>query len=373
MKKILKEMIQQSSRQSISYSEYMNAVLYHSKKGYYMTEKIKIGSEGDFVTSSNVANVFAKLFAKLWISMIEKEKIPQNICEIGGGNGRFANAVLQEWKEISPETYEDLTYTIIETSPYHRKLQENTILDFHKVTQVPNISQMSKFEGILFANELFDAFPVDMIELKDNCLFEVRISINSEGELEDVFVPLKNKEILTYLEEQQITLVNGQRLEIPLAMKQYIFDLSEVIEKGILFTVDYGYTNEEWMDPIHSVGSLRGFYRHQLISNPLLHPGDMDLTTHIHFDALVFYGEKAGFKYINKWRQDQFLLAAGILTYLQENIDPNPFSEKSKQNRAIRSLIMDCGMSSSFHVVVQEKNIAANLDEYLTYEKYLES
>src|SRR5690606_5195078 len=109
--------------------------------------------------------------------------------------------------------------------------------------------------------------------------------------------------------------------------------------------------------PARQKGSLRGYYKHQLMDNPLEHPGDMDLTTHIHFDTLISMGEKHGFEFVTKFRQDEFLLAAGILTFLQDNFDSNPFSEISKQNRAIRSLIMDGGMSSAFHVLIQQKNV----------------
>lgn len=363
MLQILKQMIETSPNQSISYSEYMNTVLYHPVHGYYMKEKEKIGRNGDFYTSSNLSNVFGRLFARLWSSILKEGSI--NICEIGGGNGRFANAVLEEWKNISPDTYKNLSYTIVETSSYHQKLQYNTITDKQKIVQINDLKEIKNFEGIIFSNELFDAFPVDVIECKENCLYEVRISVNSNGELQEVFFSLENEEIFDFLTEQNITLQNGQRMEIPLAMKKYIIELSKCISKAVIFTVDYGYTYEQWREPIHFDGSLRGFYQHQLIKNPLAFPGEMDLTTHIHFDALISIGEKMGLHFVNKWRQDEFLLRAGIIQFLQENMDPNPFSEKSKQNRAIRSLVIDGGISSAFHVVVQEKNMNVQWDSLL--------
>jgi SAM-dependent MidA family methyltransferase len=357
MKKILQKMIEESPTYSITYADFIRAALYDPLQGYYMKDKEKIGTKGDFITTSNISDIFGKLFAKLWVTMFDQINENINICEIGAGNGRFANAVLQEWKNISPDTYERLSYTIVETSPYHRKLQLHTIIDQRKIIQLSAIQQLHNFEGIIFSNELFDAFPVEVIEMKDNILYEVRISLNSNKELIERFVPLEKEEIRIYLNEQEIRLENGQRFEVPLEMNKYLFELSTCLRKGVLFTVDYGYTNEEWHDPIHMDGSLRGFYNHNLMRNPLLHPGEMDLTTHIHFDALITYGKNAGLEFVNIWRQDQFLLKAGILTYLQENSDSNPFSAKSKQNRAIRSLITDCGMSSAFHVVVQEKNV----------------
>jgi hypothetical protein len=46
------------------------------------------------------------------------------------------------------------------------------------------------------------------------------------------------------------------------------------------------------------------------------------------------------------------------LNELENNYDPNPFSEVSKRNRAIRSLIMPAGMSSYFHIIIQQKGLS---------------
>ena len=54
-------------------------------------------------TSSNVSSVFAKTFAKLFIRLVENGEVAPNICEIGGGTGKFAYDVLQEWKQLSPK------------------------------------------------------------------------------------------------------------------------------------------------------------------------------------------------------------------------------------------------------------------------------
>ena len=109
------------------------------------------------------------------------------------------------------------------------------------------------------------------------------------------------------------------------------------------------------MEPQEAKGSLRGYYQHQMIDNVLQHPGEMDITTHIHFDWLIQKGEQAELEFHSKLRQDEFLLKAGILKELENHYDPNPFSEVSKRNRAIRSLIMPSGMSSFFHLVIQQK------------------
>ena len=86
MELILREWMGKEKDYSISYSTYMNLVLYTEGHGYYMKEREKIGRQGIF-TSSNVSSVFAKTFAKLFIRLVENGEVAPNICEIGGGTG----------------------------------------------------------------------------------------------------------------------------------------------------------------------------------------------------------------------------------------------------------------------------------------------
>jgi SAM-dependent MidA family methyltransferase len=370
MTKHIIEAIEQAEQRRISYAQYMNLALYDPQYGYYMREKEKIGRLGDFITSSNISDVFGQLFAKVFIRLVQTGEVAPFVCEIGGGSGRFARAVLNEWQKRSPETFRSLTYVIIEMSPYHRKKQKEILINIPaNIIQYEKIEQFQKefpnVCGIVFSNELFDAFPVHVIEKEDGKLQEVFVSLR-EGQLVEVKFPLQNKEIVDYLKERKIVLKNGQRFEIPLMMKKFILETGTLMKRGIMFTVDYGYTDDEWQLPIHREGSLRGYYQHQMITNPLAFPGDMDLTTHVQWDALKMYGEKAGWEFVRLMRQDHFLLAAGILEYLTEHHDSNPFSEQSKQNRAIRSLIMDGGMSSAFQVMIQQKNIDIKWKEIFT-------
>jgi SAM-dependent MidA family methyltransferase len=353
---VLKEIIEATPTKMIPYSTYMSTVLYHPK-GYYMRETDKIGRSGDFYTSSNISSIFAQQFARFFISLVEAKEVPPAVCEIGGGTGRFAYDVLTEWKKQSPETFSQLTYYLVETSPYHRSVQMKKLQHFTNVQQCTSIYEIKAFTGIVFSNELFDAFPVDVIEMRENKLYEAFIVLDESQQLKEELYPLKNKHIRCYLEKHNLHLQNGQRFEIPLAMERYIQEMGEWLQKGICVTVDYGYTYEEWMNPIHREGSLRGYYKHQLIKNPLQHPGDMDLTTHIHWDEFKRTGEEVGLQTILQTKQTHFLLASGILEQLTDHNDRNPFSEKNKKNRAIRSMILQGSISEAFDVVIQKKNL----------------
>jgi SAM-dependent MidA family methyltransferase len=358
MNTYIKEMISQSPDQFITYADYISAALYHPIHGYYMKEKQKIGREGDFITTSNVSTIFGETFAKWFAYIVSKTQLPKVFCEVGGGNGRFAKAFLDEWHK---KVKTPLTYIIVESSPYHRKLQKELLKDF-SIIQAESVKELQPFEGMIFSNELFDALPVHVVEKEKDQLLEVMVGMD-DGNLHEVKVPLTNRAIQHFLQENHFTLHEKQRMEIPLLMGNMLNEMGKVLIRGLVTTVDYGYTNEEWMLPARRNGSLRGYYHHQMIEDVLMHPGEMDITSHIHFDWLINRGERAQLHFLHKLRQDEFLLKTGILQELQENYDPNPFSEKSKKNRAIRSLIMPNGMSSSFHVCIQEKSTGFNQTE----------
>ena len=354
MNTYIKEIIDKSDRKRITYAEYIKIALYHPEQGYYMKNDEKIGRTGDFITTSNISNIYGKLFAKWYAETHVKYNLPAAVCEIGGGTGRFAKAFLEGWNQYSSIP---LTYTLIESSPYHRQLQNEMLMEYKHFTQHKDIGEIGDFTGLVFSNELFDAFPVHVIEKKDAVLFEVMITSAEDGVLKEILVPLESQKILNFIEKHEIDLKNGQRIEIPVEMEEMVRKISNMLMQGIVVTVDYGYTKEEWQKPERQKGSLRGFYRQQMYEDVLHNPGMMDITSHVHFDALFRSGVDNGLKFIAKYRQDEFFIKVGILDELSESYDPNPFSETSKRNRAIKSLVLPGGMSSAFHVIVQEKGL----------------
>jgi SAM-dependent MidA family methyltransferase len=168
---------------------------------------------------------------------------------------------------------------------------------------------------------------------------------------------LKNHDILAYLAKRKIMLYEKQRYEVPLKMIQEYEEIAAHLQLGILLTIDYGYTEQEWQEQVHQQGSLRGYYQHRMVGNVLNHPGEMDLTAHVHFDLLIEQGEKSGLGAGSLLQQTDFLLKAGILEELEDHQEPDPFSGQAKRNRAIRSLIVPGGHSEYFRVLLHTRNV----------------
>ncbi|WNS74286.1 SAM-dependent methyltransferase [Bacillus sp. DTU_2020_1000418_1_SI_GHA_SEK_038] len=349
----LKKFILNHPLKRITYADYIEMALYHPEFGYYMRDKEKIGRTGDFITTSNISDIYGRSIAKWYFKQMTQLKLAPAICEIGAGTGRFAKAFIDEWNHLSSVP---IHYYILEASPYHRKVQQD-VLDFNDyVKQIESLDEINPFEGLIFSNELYDALPVHVVENHSGQLMELMVGLNDDQFVE-IAVPLENEKIMNFIKSSGLKLKNNQRIEIPLLMEEIIGSIATALSKGLVLTVDYGYTNEEWLEQGRRDGSLRGYYQHQQFNHVLVHPGEMDITSHVHFDSLIRIGDQLGLAFQQKWRQDEFLLETGILDDLQNHYDPDPFSEVSKRNRAIRSLIMPSGISGSFHVILQKKGI----------------
>ncbi|UTW69911.1 SAM-dependent methyltransferase [Anaerobacillus sp. HL2] len=229
---------------------------------------------------------------------------------------------------------------------------------FSQFTSLKAYQEINKtdFEGIIFSNELIDALPIHVIEMQNSEIYEVFVTYDEKTErLIEEKKLCTNEDILLWLEKHGPILNEQQRIEIPLNMNKWIKEVDAFLKRGLLVTIDYGFTKEEWTMPQRKKGSLRGYYKHQLVNDPLLHPTEMDLTTHIHLDAYEAVLKEEGFVKVYDER-NRFLLKIGLLKFLKENYDPNPFSQKSKQNRAIQTLLNDSGISAAFHVFLHGKN-----------------
>ena len=98
-----------------------------------------------------------------------------------------------------------------------------------------------------FSNELFDAFPVEVIEKRNGILYEVRVTYTEEGNLQK-YVYL-HKRIGRYLLKYNIHLAEYQRFEVPIAMEEYIKEIAKWFQRGVCITVDYGYTKKNGCIP----------------------------------------------------------------------------------------------------------------------------
>ncbi|MEW6306692.1 MAG: SAM-dependent methyltransferase [Verrucomicrobiota bacterium] len=157
---IIRAEIQRSG--PIPFARFMELALYHPEHGYYETPR-PIGRRGDFYTSVSVGPVFGELLAFHFAEILAALPHPTlQLAEAGAHDGRLALDILSHLQQHRPELLPRLQYWILEPSPRRTDTQRATLHAFAEHlrwfadwTQLPH-----PVTGIIFSNELLDAFPV---------------------------------------------------------------------------------------------------------------------------------------------------------------------------------------------------------------------
>jgi SAM-dependent MidA family methyltransferase len=356
---IIREEMEQNEQNAIPFVRFMELALYHPQFGYYTSERPKVGKEGDFFTSASVHPVFAETLADKIIDIVRAQQIANpTLVEIGGGTGMLAKHITTRMEQTAPDLCHRLKLILIETSPYHRRLQAEALRGFagrvNLYSSLKEAADCERVEGVVLSNEWLDAFPVHLAEKTASGWREVWVTGQDEGFAEQIgnLTP----ELAEYLHSAKLKLPAGMRIEVNLGMRQAIADVSRLLRRGAVITIDYGDTEEELYHPSRKRGTLMCYHRHTADDNPYERVGEKDITAHVNFSALMKWGMEVGLRTLEYMRQDQFLIRNGILEKAVAHTDTDPFtSEAMKRNRAIQQLIYPGGLGGMFRVLIQTK------------------
>jgi SAM-dependent MidA family methyltransferase len=347
----------------ITFAEFMEQCLYHPDYGYYTTARTRIGKEGDFFTSSSVHSVFGRLISRQLVQMWQL--LGQGVftvAEQGAGEGHLCLDILDALEEEAPELYRQINYRIVEISPDHQQGQFGNLQRHIAAGRVSwcRLAELKGMQGCFISNELVDAFPVHMVDKQDAVLKEIFV-VNSENGFVEEARPLDNQAIKDYFDLVGSSLLEGNRGEVNLLALDWMRGVGEVLERGFVLTIDYGYPAAELFAPFRRNGTLLCYHKHQTNENPYQRLGCQDITAHIDFTALQKIGEQQGLQTLYFDQQYRFLLGLGFLEALIElqlrETDPQ---QAQAQRMTLKNLVMpDGGMGGSFKVLVQGKGVGA--------------
>ena len=348
----------------LPFHQFMQQALYHPQHGYYMTQRPRLGRQGDFVTAPEMTSLFGELLTlhciELWQHLGQPARF--QIVEAGAGSGKLAADICRTARRF-PTFQAALEYTILEISPDFQTLQRQTLTEagcdpdgVHWYNSLEALGENS-IVGILLSNEFFDALPVHWLEMTDAGLRELGVAWAEEG-LTTRLMPITPPLDPDYFTRLGIVLPVGMRTEVGLAASTWMAQAARSLARGMILTIDYGYTQAELYSTALPQGTLTGFYQHQKIENPLHHPGEMDLTAHVQFTALAQAGEANGLTTLGYTTQAWFLLGLGLLQRLEMLHHALPEADYQRVNQTVLRLIMPQGMGDRFKVLAQGKGLA---------------
>jgi SAM-dependent MidA family methyltransferase len=299
----------------ILFSRFMEVALYHPEFGYYRTRD-PFGAAGDFFTAAQLQPVFGILIASMVRELFNEMGRPANftVVDLGAGRGEMGEA-FKEWNYVPVDAGRG-------------ELPVN-------------------FTGVVFANEFFDALPVDAAARRGARFVMLRVGhqhgrfVWTDGE------PPSNA-AAEYLSRHAD---DAERVEIPLASLDWIDRIASHLHHGFLVVIDYGYTAREIQR--FTQGSLMSYKKHAALEDVLAQPGAQDITAHVPFTALEERASQA-FHRVRFERLAQTLLRAGEPDQFAGALRAASPTEEMRRRLQLKTLLF--GMGENFQTMVLRKH-----------------
>jgi SAM-dependent MidA family methyltransferase len=341
---------------SISFAEFMQLALYAPGLGYYSAGAAKLGAGGDFITSPEISPLFARVLARQCAQVLQA--LPARcVLELGAGSGLLAAGLL----ECLPRHGIELSsYAILEVSADLRQRQHDLLhasVPEHaaKVEWLDCLPE--SYTGVVIANEVADALPVERFEKFANEVFQQRVTVdNGRFSWAREKAPPFLKDAVLHLEQTLgVTLPDGYVSEISTALPAWIGDIASSLDCGFIFLFDYGVSRREYYARDRSDGWLRCHFRHHAHSDPFIHAGIQDLSAWVDFTAVAEGATNAGLDIAGFVTQAQFLMRGGLEEEMA-GFEVLPTAAQLELARQVKILTLPSEMGEHFKCIGLSRN-----------------
>ena len=339
-KKIQNEI--KSNNGFITIKNFIRTSMYDEKKGYYKNKRA-IGKKGDFITSSEISQLFGEIiglyFIDYWSNYIKDEF---NLIELGPGNGTFIRDALNI--SLNFENYfSSINLNLIEVNKELIKIQKKNLNIFKKkslkMTWQQNLKKINKKKSIVFANEFFDCFPISQFYKFKNEYFEKIIKYDEKNKkfyFDDIKLN-KNLKLFNKIESlySSYNLKDKSIIEIEYDAEKYLESISEIIKKngGLFVIIDYGNYSSSGFSTIQSVS------KHKKVDF-LNNVGKQDISHMLDFNYFYMKLKSLNLNVYGPFTQRNFLISIGI-NELKNKICKNVNTKKKLEIQKDLDRILD--------------------------------
>ncbi len=324
---------------SVPFSQFMAWALHDPEYGAYGSGHLKIGKEGDFVTSTTLGPDFSALMGCQLVQWLRTLALNHptktlSIVEVGPGEAELSCDLIDHLVEQLPDLIHRLELVLVETNPgmeqrqrkrleQHQSSHESQQRLPHRWTSLSNLKTYPVI-GVLIAHELLDAFAVERLVLNDGRLRRqiVQLQQGSDGEkrlhwgTEPIPQELQERMDAT-LSATQIALPpedaeDGWTTEWHDACADWFAEASEAFIAGHLLVVDYALEAHRYYSAPRGEGTLIAYQNQRASDNVLLDAGKQDLTAHLCLETVVHQATSNGWTLEGQCRQGEALLALGL-------------------------------------------------------------
>ncbi|MBN4073542.1 SAM-dependent methyltransferase [Mariprofundus ferrooxydans] len=372
LRKIMSQRIAEAGG-SLPFDQFMQAALYEPGLGYYDIKTV-FGAQGDFVTASELGPWSSLAMADLVFNAWQQMGEPDDwvLIEQGSGSGQQLVALLDILAQFSmavPKTVISVEHCAALRERQARLFEERSL----DVRQCSGLDEIEPVEQVIYySNELPDAFPVSCFHRKDGAFYERRVAMDG-----DVFCwhdaqspMLQSPEISDDLIAQWPDSYISEWNPGLLAWQQ---QLSRIITSGFVFTVDYGYSQQEYYRQARIEGTLLAHLDQTATEVVLEQPGSRDITAHVDFTALVQAGRDCGLKPLLWMSQGGWLAQSPSVQALIESLAAQNDATSMHLLAHAKRMLMPFGMGEVFKLLIQSKGLDAKKPVYLDQFDHLET
>ena len=347
----------------LSFRDYMATALYDPHHGYYAASTKRVGKAADFITSVSVGRCFGMILARrlhaYWLGSGCATTF--HIIEPGAHDGTLCADILMEIKQIDTAFYDAIHYHLIDATPALIQAQQKTLeASFAgKFTSHQSLKKLHNLHGAILSNELIDAFPVELLRFEKGQWWQLMVGLNKDEDQSLTMIPREinhSPELKTFCQSLGTAFPDAYTTEYNPGIHPFTLDAAHALASGIFITIDYGHATEDYYHPDRSTGTLQTYHQHQKAEDPLVAPGEIDITTHIDFTRLITAAESQGFKNPSLRTQASYLTGHARSWLLDiENPDTPTSPDTPKLLRQFQTLIHPAMLGTQFTVLEMSK------------------
>jgi SAM-dependent MidA family methyltransferase len=288
--------------------EYMTLCLTDPAHGYYTTRD-PFGARGDFITAPEISQMFGEMIG-IWMAAVWRQMgAPENVrvVELGPGRGTMMKDALRAAK-VMPGFHEAVVVHLVEISPALEAAQQRTLeplgvpLYWHRT-----LADVPRGAAIIVANEFFDALPVCQAIKTADGWYERLVDADSSGQLAFTIAPEPLPHFGMQLAPAVRNAPDGSIFEWRTDTMAMELGARLARDGAAALVIDYGHAESAAGETLQAIGK-------HVYTNPLVAPGDVDLTAHVDFQALGGAVEAMGAIGVGLLTQSQFLRRLGIVS-----------------------------------------------------------
>jgi len=314
---------------SVPFSTFMDWALHDPDHGAYGSGRLRIGPDGDFTTAPSLGADFAALLAPQiaeWLQELQAHRPadqPLALVESGPGEGSLAADLAEALAVGWPDLAARCELVLVEPNAGMAARQRQRLAGCPFPCRWASFAQLAKAPpwGVLLAHEVLDALPVERIQWDGQRWRRQQVVLLEQAgagallrlEPGEPLAP----ELAAPLEDLGLLPPSPQRpagwcTELHPGLEPWLAAAASALAAGPLLVIDYALEAWRYYAPQRSCGTLLAYRGQQATADPLLAPGEADLTAHLCIESVMRAAGATGWEALGQARQGAALLALGL-------------------------------------------------------------